>query len=281
MSLREEDRQKNGCSSRGLGLAAAAIGVGVGAALYYFFSKSPENPSSEGASSQGWGESPQTFNESESSSSISEHSESNSFSSTSEQPESDSFSTISEHTTTDTSFENCSVRININIEDESDNDEDISMNDYESYNDSDMSVESNESDHLSSSSSDSDVDMDTSESSDSESSVWEIESSSDVPYHSSNHNRHSSFRNFIDGIQQIGMSISPILSPRLQLISSPRITRRERSWTLEECSICFELILRNQEVMSLPCTHHFHQACILPWLQEQQTCPNCRKTVDI
>lgn len=53
MSLREEDRQKNNCSSRGLGLAAAAIGVGVGAALYYFFNKRPENPDEEGSTS-GW-----------------------------------------------------------------------------------------------------------------------------------------------------------------------------------------------------------------------------------
>ncbi|XP_038220974.1 E3 ubiquitin-protein ligase SDIR1-like isoform X2 [Zerene cesonia] len=54
---------------------------------------------------------------------------------------------------------------------------------------------------------------------------------------------------------------------------------RERSWTLEECTICYEVILKNQEVMSLPCTHNFHSACILPWLQQQQTCPNCRTSV--
>ncbi|XP_045505929.1 E3 ubiquitin-protein ligase RNF165-like isoform X3 [Colias croceus] len=55
---------------------------------------------------------------------------------------------------------------------------------------------------------------------------------------------------------------------------------RERSWTLEECTICYEVILKNQEVMSLPCTHNFHTACIMPWLQQQQTCPNCRTSVN-
>ncbi|XP_041968669.1 E3 ubiquitin-protein ligase SIRP1-like isoform X2 [Aricia agestis] len=55
---------------------------------------------------------------------------------------------------------------------------------------------------------------------------------------------------------------------------------RERSWTLEECSICFDVILKNQEVMSLPCTHQFHAACVMPWLQQSQTCPNCRKSID-
>lgn len=48
---REEDRQKNGCPSRGLGVAAAAIGVGVGAALYYFFNKRAEHPNTEGSTS--------------------------------------------------------------------------------------------------------------------------------------------------------------------------------------------------------------------------------------
>ncbi|XP_022818857.1 RING-H2 finger protein ATL74-like isoform X2 [Spodoptera litura] len=52
---------------------------------------------------------------------------------------------------------------------------------------------------------------------------------------------------------------------------------RERSWSLEECSICFDVMLRNQELTSLPCTHNFHTDCIMPWLQEKQTCPNCRK----
>ncbi|XP_013138502.1 PREDICTED: E3 ubiquitin-protein ligase SDIR1-like isoform X1 [Papilio polytes] len=55
---------------------------------------------------------------------------------------------------------------------------------------------------------------------------------------------------------------------------------RERNWVTEECSICFEVIQRSQEVMTLPCSHNFHQACILPWLQEQQTCPNCRKRTE-
>lgn len=55
---------------------------------------------------------------------------------------------------------------------------------------------------------------------------------------------------------------------------------RERSWSPEECSICFDVMLRDDIVMSLPCTHRFHQHCILPWLQERQTCPNCRKQAE-
>lgn len=60
MSVREDEQRKN--PSRGLGLAAAAIGVGVGAALYYFFSKRPDRPNSEGSTSENWHcEHPQTL----------------------------------------------------------------------------------------------------------------------------------------------------------------------------------------------------------------------------
>lgn len=130
MSVREEDRQKNGCPSRGLALAAAAIGVGVGTALYYFFSKRQENPHSEGSTSD-----------------------------------------------------------------------------------------------------------------------WNCER-------------------------------APTLSEDQQLASLRQEAFRERSWTLEECSICFDVMLRTQEVTSLSCAHNFHTECIMPWLQEKQTCPNCRKVAE-
>ncbi|KAJ0169812.1 hypothetical protein K1T71_014418 [Dendrolimus kikuchii] len=55
---------------------------------------------------------------------------------------------------------------------------------------------------------------------------------------------------------------------------------RERSWTLEECSICFDVMLKDQELMALPCTHNFHSKCIMPWLQNKSTCPVCRKSAD-
>ncbi|XP_063371565.1 uncharacterized protein LOC134659791 isoform X2 [Cydia amplana] len=130
MSMREEDRQKNNCPSRGLGLAAAALGVGVGAALYYFLSKKPENPDGEG-STTGWScEQPHTLSEEE----------------------------------------------------------------------------------------------------------------------------------------------------QIKFLNAQKF--RERSWSLEECSICFEIMLKDQDLTSLPCAHNFHSACLAPWLAEQQTCPNCRKAAE-
>ncbi|GBP90421.1 E3 ubiquitin-protein ligase AIP2 [Eumeta japonica] len=53
---------------------------------------------------------------------------------------------------------------------------------------------------------------------------------------------------------------------------------RERTWSLEECTVCCDVMLRNHELEMLPCGHQFHACCIRPWLEERTTCPNCRKT---
>lgn len=54
---------------------------------------------------------------------------------------------------------------------------------------------------------------------------------------------------------------------------------RNRSFTLEECSICFEVMLLDEKLLSLPCGHKFHSSCVQCWLDENSTCPNCRKSV--
>merc|ERR1711998_609911 len=35
----------------------------------------------------------------------------------------------------------------------------------------------------------------------------------------------------------------------------------------------FEL---GESVTRLPCGHHFHRDCIVPWLEQNNTCPTCR-----
>lgn len=43
------------------------------------------------------------------------------------------------------------------------------------------------------------------------------------------------------------------------------------------CAVCIESIELNSKVTVLPCGHHFHHECILPWLTERQaTCPLCK-----
>ncbi|KAE9993808.1 hypothetical protein Vi05172_g8881 [Venturia inaequalis] len=50
--------------------------------------------------------------------------------------------------------------------------------------------------------------------------------------------------------------------------------------TKGECSICMDEVQVGNEVAKLPCDHWFHMECIRVWLQEHDTCPHCRKSVE-
>lgn len=41
-----------------------------------------------------------------------------------------------------------------------------------------------------------------------------------------------------------------------------------------DCSICLETITDDES--KTPCNHHFHRTCITQWLNNHNTCPNCR-----
>lgn len=43
-----------------------------------------------------------------------------------------------------------------------------------------------------------------------------------------------------------------------------------------ECSVCMDDVTVGDEVVVLPCTHWFHEACATAWLNEHNTCPICR-----
>nr|GMD60071.1 E3 ubiquitin-protein ligase At4g11680-like [Ipomoea batatas] len=47
----------------------------------------------------------------------------------------------------------------------------------------------------------------------------------------------------------------------------------------ECCSICLEGFMRGMVITKLsPCSHRFHNACIVQWLHKNPTCPICRRT---
>jgi E3 ubiquitin-protein ligase RNF115/126 len=46
-----------------------------------------------------------------------------------------------------------------------------------------------------------------------------------------------------------------------------------------ECSVCMDDVRLHDEVVVLPCTHWFHEACARAWLCEHNTCPICRKGI--
>ncbi|KAL2096780.1 hypothetical protein ACEWY4_005987 [Coilia grayii] len=46
-----------------------------------------------------------------------------------------------------------------------------------------------------------------------------------------------------------------------------------------ECSVCKEDYSEGENVRQLPCNHLFHNDCIVPWLEQHDTCPVCRKSL--
>lgn len=46
-----------------------------------------------------------------------------------------------------------------------------------------------------------------------------------------------------------------------------------------ECSVCMDDVFIGTEVVMLPCSHWFHEACASAWLSEHNTCPICRKGI--
>ncbi|MQM16329.1 hypothetical protein Taro_049284 [Colocasia esculenta] len=42
------------------------------------------------------------------------------------------------------------------------------------------------------------------------------------------------------------------------------------------CAVCKDEISLEEKAKRLPCSHHYHTGCILPWLRIRNTCPVCR-----
>jgi len=47
-----------------------------------------------------------------------------------------------------------------------------------------------------------------------------------------------------------------------------------------QCVTCLELFKCGKHVVQLKCKHIFHKPCIVPWLDDNNTCPICRAKVD-
>ena len=43
------------------------------------------------------------------------------------------------------------------------------------------------------------------------------------------------------------------------------------------CAICMAEIEADEDALVLPCTHIFHEYCILEWIHNYSSCPNCRR----
>ena len=44
----------------------------------------------------------------------------------------------------------------------------------------------------------------------------------------------------------------------------------------EECAVCKDGVAAGERVKRMPCSHRYHEECILPWLEVRNSCPLCR-----
>jgi hypothetical protein len=62
------------------------------------------------------------------------------------------------------------------------------------------------------------------------------------------------------------------------------IDHLKESTTIEEsteaCTVCQDLVEQGAVTLSMPCGHLFHKDCLMPWLQEHNTCPVCRCEIE-
>ncbi|CAF1105163.1 unnamed protein product [Rotaria sp. Silwood1] len=82
-------------------------------------------------------------------------------------------------------------------------------------------------------------------------------------------------------LNQMGENSGPAPAPenRINAIPTVKVTAEQAHDNLQ-CAICMDDFKENDEAKRLPCTHHFHEECILRWLRMHGTCPTCRVTLD-
>ncbi|XP_067329596.1 E3 ubiquitin-protein ligase RNF126 [Anolis sagrei] len=70
----------------------------------------------------------------------------------------------------------------------------------------------------------------------------------------------------------------PADKEKIQALPTIHITEEHVGSGLE-CPVCKEDYEAGESVRQLPCNHLFHDGCIVPWLEQHDTCPVCRKSL--
>lgn len=69
----------------------------------------------------------------------------------------------------------------------------------------------------------------------------------------------------------------PVPAPEETINALPRAKVAAGSELVnKQCAVCTDNFEVSQEVITLPCTHPYHDECILPWIRTNGTCPVCR-----
>ncbi|XP_050224613.1 uncharacterized protein LOC126674240 [Mercurialis annua] len=68
----------------------------------------------------------------------------------------------------------------------------------------------------------------------------------------------------------------PAAKSVVEKLPSVVLTKEDADSNNALCAVCKDEINVGEEAKQLPCTHHYHGECILPWLGIRNTCPVCR-----
>lgn len=71
----------------------------------------------------------------------------------------------------------------------------------------------------------------------------------------------------------------PLAKEKIDDIPKVEVTAEEVERKLQ-CSVCWEDFKIDEKVRKLPCSHLYHEDCIVPWLNLHGTCPICRKSLN-
>ncbi|XP_058138226.1 E3 ubiquitin-protein ligase RNF126 isoform X1 [Dasypus novemcinctus] len=70
----------------------------------------------------------------------------------------------------------------------------------------------------------------------------------------------------------------PADKERIQALPTVPVTEEHVGSGLE-CPVCKDDYALGESVRQLPCNHLFHDGCIVPWLEQHDSCPVCRKSL--
>ncbi|KAI0507780.1 hypothetical protein KFK09_013908 [Dendrobium nobile] len=68
----------------------------------------------------------------------------------------------------------------------------------------------------------------------------------------------------------------PAAKSVVESLPSILLTAEDVAQNNTHCAICTDEISLTVKVKKLPCLHHYHEHCIVPWLLMRNTCPLCR-----
>jgi len=84
--------------------------------------------------------------------------------------------------------------------------------------------------------------------------------------------------NLVNEVQTTTRNTETIQRHSYRNLSKIRVEEGKESEAMM-CSICLAEILAGSQATLLPCSHLYHEGCIMKWLGRSNTCPLCRQIV--